>query len=125
MTEILIRQARTAREIRREETKLLESKPRPATRLPGSWVGDFAAQRKLVLLCDDCDRKWSPRRHGYRLKDELAVYMGFGTRCDGCRSTGWKVKAWVAEEWFGAIGREAPRRGRWGLNRFGRPKVWF
>lgn len=124
MTEILIPQARTAREVTREETQLLEAKPRPATRLPAGWVGDFVAQRKLVLLCDDCDRTWSPKAWGYRLKDERVTYMGYGTRCDACRATGWKVKAWVAEEWFAAIGQAKPTRGRWALGGW-RRKVWF
>jgi hypothetical protein len=56
---------------------------RPATILPGVWVGSELSERKKFITLGSCCRaKFNEKAHHY-IADHLMRWSG---RCDGCRS---------------------------------------
>lgn len=54
---------------------------KPERRLGGSWMADLVGQRKVVVLCDDCQRRYGNWHLavGYNRRDIRVL-----TDCDGC-----------------------------------------
>jgi len=59
------------------------SGPRSGT-IRGSWLADLAALKKAVMLCWGCQRKWSPKAHGYERKIVGPGFPEARGECDGC-----------------------------------------
>jgi len=56
----------------------------PKRRTAGGWVADLAALDKAIVLCEVCERKWEPKRHGYERRKAVPGYDHVVGDCDGC-----------------------------------------
>lgn len=55
-----------------------------------SWISDFVALKKLIILCSICRQHFNPRKHGYRrvyIPDSSGKTDGYGIngQCFGCK----------------------------------------
>jgi hypothetical protein len=86
--------------------------------LAGGWVLDGVALRKCITLCDDCDRKFNPKKLNYELwrRDFGATGPYVVSDCWGCSKKWLKCKAFIHESTHDAVGdyHQTRRRGRWG-----------
>ena len=56
----------------------------PTKRLAAGWLSDLVALRKAIVLCPQCERKYSPERFGYKHKIMGADVIFVGGKCDAC-----------------------------------------
>jgi hypothetical protein len=81
------------------------------TSLAGSRVDDLVQNGKMVMLCSFCDPKFNPRRNKYVPWSRTWLPNG---QCDGCKTHGSGLKAFIPESNYDAVAVHEPSRGpRW------------
>ena len=108
---------------------------------PASWLMDLADTRKIIILCQFCQPKFDPRRHGYRRwyaeshTPNTDPHQVNG-KCDACKTTVTSGgRGYVSEETYGLLCKdpsESRRRSRaawrqstfWGAVRENATRAW-
>ena len=101
--------------VKREWSKaaVLESQAAPVgpkRKLAGTHIDDLVALNKLILMCEYCTHKFSPKAHGYGL---WSLSRGL---CDGCGGHTLHGRAFIPDTLHAQSGiyrSTPPRRGRW------------
>ena len=110
--------------------KAMVAPGRPRKLVPGSYLADLVALRKVILLCSGCLRNFDGRPYGY-CKEEILCWA----KCDVCRTPTQNAQAFFPEEnWYVAhAGNPPPTKGRRALSRMSqrktseipKPKTWL
>jgi hypothetical protein len=84
---------------------------RPSGMLAGTWVDDFVALRKMIMLCPHCLHKFNPKRHHYEIWRRDLYSFG---KCDDCNQHTPYLKSFIHESTHTHVGEwHAPKKGRW------------
>lgn len=97
---------------RRLLSYVMPSRPWTA-KVPGSWILDHVALRKLISLCPLCVHKFNPRRYGYVKLQHYVLGPYSDANCMDCRSHDPHCSSFVAEEFSERVNYREARRGRW------------
>lgn len=92
---------------RADMLKNAEAPGKPKGRTAGGWVDDIAAQKKVILLCPLCTRKFNPARVHYRKEKEFPVAIG---KCDGCDTHDLHCSWYVYDELYSQVRSTAEER---------------
>lgn len=86
---------------------------RPSRSVAGSWIDDFVALKRAIMLCPFCVNKFNPRKAHYEVwrRDVYAV-----AKCDDCKQHSRQIRTFIHESTHYQVGdtpRTKSRRGRW------------
>ncbi len=96
---------------RQELLQAAEAPGRPIYRLAGGWIADMVALKKFIMLCEFCQPKFNPRKHGYEVYREETHSVG---QCDGCNQMSTHLRGYISQSLHSTLGEERVKhRGRW------------
>ena len=90
----------------------LEHPGRPSGGTAGSWVADFVALNRAIMLCPFCVNKFNPRANKYEVwRNEIYSIA----KCDDCRQTSRQIRTFIPIAQHYNLGEwmQRPKRGRW------------
>ena len=86
---------------------------RPSRSVAGSWIADFVALKRCIMLCPFCVNKFNPRKHQYEVwRNEWYAIA----RCDDCKQMSRQIRSFIHESQHYETGEwmsHSPKSGRW------------
>ena len=85
---------------------------RPKKVMPGGYLADLIALRKVLLFCPSCLKDFDGRPYRY-CREEMLCWA----KCDLCRTPTQNAQAFIPEEYWATAhaGQQPPTKGRWAL----------
>ena len=90
----------------------MEHPGRPSRSIAGSWISDFVALGKAIMLCPFCVHKFHPRSHQYEVWRNEWYSIA---KCDDCKQLSRQIRTFIPQRYHAELGdfTQRPKRGRW------------